>query len=129
MDGVTTEVETTDQADPVLAASIDVARAAAVEVGADSVGMHLATLAEDEHVVSHAFEATLPGYRGWMWVVSLARVADSDHVTIDEVVLLPGEGSLLAPEWVPWQERVRRGDLGPGDLLPTSDDDARLVPA
>jgi len=129
MDSVTTPVETIDHADPVLAAATDVARAAALEVGAGSVGMYLAALAEDEHVVSHAFEATLAGYRGWMWVVTLARVADSDHITVDEVVLLPGAGALLAPEWVPWQERVRRGDLGPGDLLPTRDDDPRLVPS
>ena len=126
---MTTPVETSVLADPVLADAIDVARAAAVEVGAESVGMHLAVLAEDEHVVSHAFDSTLPGYRGWMWVVSLARNVDSDHVTVDEVVLLPGEGALLAPAWVPWQERVRRGDLSPGDLLPTREDDPRLVPA
>jgi hypothetical protein len=44
-------------------------------------------------------------------------------------VLLPGSGSLLAPDWVPWSERVRPGDLGVGDLLPASQDDERLVPA
>jgi hypothetical protein len=44
-------------------------------------------------------------------------------------VLLPGEGALLAPAWVPWQERVRPGDLGPGDLVPPpTEDDPRLVP-
>jgi hypothetical protein len=50
-------------------------------------------------------------------------------VTVDEVVLLPGDGALLAPAWVPWEERVRPGDLGPGDLLPPQPDDPRLVPA
>jgi hypothetical protein len=29
---------------------------------------------------------------------------------------------------VPWQERLRPGDLGIGDLLPTPPDDERLVP-
>src|SRR3954452_958974 len=47
--------------DDVLAAAVDLARAAAVEVGGDTVGMHLAALAEDDHVVSHAFAAGLPG--------------------------------------------------------------------
>jgi hypothetical protein len=36
---------------------------------------------------------------------------------------------LLAPAWVPWHERLRPGDLGPGDLLPSVADDPRLVPA
>ena len=43
-------------------------------------------------------------------------------------MLLPGDQALLAPAWVPWSERVRPGDLGPGDLLPPKPDDPRLVP-
>src|SRR5699024_10184815 len=50
------------------------------------------------------------------------------EVTIDEISLLPGEGAVVAPEWVPWGKRIRPGDLGAGDLLPPSDDDKRLVP-
>jgi hypothetical protein len=49
-------------------------------------------------------------------------------VTVDEVVLLPGPGALLAPDWVPWSERLQAGDLGVGDVLPTAADDERLVP-
>jgi hypothetical protein len=44
-------------------------------------------------------------------------------------VLLPGDDALLAPPCVPWSERLRPGDLGVGDLLPTAADDPRLVPA
>ena len=44
-------------------------------------------------------------------------------------MLLPGDAALLAPAWVPWEERVRPGDLSPGDLLPARVDDPRLVPA
>ena len=128
-----TSVETTNPAapDPVLAAAVDTARAAAVETagGAGAVGEYLGAGAVDELVVSHAFAAVTPGYRGWHWAVSLARTADSEHVTVDEVVMLPGEDALLAPTWVPWDERVRPGDLSPGDLLPTHENDPRLVPA
>jgi hypothetical protein len=49
-------------------------------------------------------------------------------VTVDETVLLPGPDALLAPPWVPWQDRLRPGDVGIGDLLPASADDERLVP-
>jgi Protein of unknown function (DUF3027) len=115
--------------DALLGAAVEQARAAAIEVGGDAVGEHLDARAEDVLVVTHAFAATLAGYRGWHWAVSLARTADSDEPTVDEVVLLPGDGAVLAPPWVPWDERVRPGDLTPGDLLPPPVDDARLVPA
>jgi hypothetical protein len=60
--------------------------------------------------------------------VTLAAVPGEEHVTVDEVVLLPGEQALLAPAWVPWQERLRPGDLSVGDVLPSTEDDPRLVP-
>ena len=41
----------------------------------------------------------------------------------------PATDALLAPAWVPWDERVAPGDLSPGDLLPADPDDPRLVPA
>lgn len=114
--------------DPVCAAAVDVARAAAVEVGGDQVGEAVGARAESERVVTHAFAATVPGYTGWYWAVSVARVPRSKAVTVDEVLLLPGDDALLAPEWVPWNERLRPGDLSPGDLLPSDPDDWRLVP-
>ena len=49
-------------------------------------------------------------------------------MTVDESVLLPGPDALLAPPWVPWQDRLLPGDVGIGDLLPASADDERLVP-
>lgn len=117
------------EVDSVLAAAVEVARAAAVEVGGDSVGEHLGVRAEEQYVATHAFAARLPGYRGWYWAVTVARVPRGRTVTVDEVVLLPGEGALLGPQWVPWHERVRPGDLSPGDLVPPpTEDDPRLVP-
>ena len=120
---------TTRAVDTVLAAAVDQARAAAVAVGGDSVGEYLGVRAEEQYVATHAFAAHLSGYRGWYWAVTVARVPRGRTVTVDEVVLLPGEGALLAPKWVPWDERVRPGDLSPGDLVPApTEDDPRLVP-
>jgi hypothetical protein len=115
-------------ADPVLIAAVDLARAAAEEVGGDSVGEHLGIDEVSERVATHRFAATLPGYRGWYWAVSLARAPRAKHPTVDEVVLLPGSEALLAPNWVPWSERLQPGDLSAGDLLPARPDDPRLVP-
>jgi hypothetical protein len=58
----------------------------------------------------------------------VASYPGADHATVSEVVLVPGPGSLLAPQWVPWDQRVRPGDLSPGDLLAPPADDLRLVP-
>lgn len=115
--------------DSVVAAAVDLARAAAEELSPGTVGEHLVVSAEAPFVVTHSFAATLAGYAGWTWAVTLARVSESDVVTVDEVVLLPGAGALLAPEWVPWSERMRPGDLAPGDLVAPRPDDPRLVPA
>lgn len=121
-------VATPFEPDPVLAAAVDLARAAADEGAVATTGEHLGVRAESGLSLTHFFAATLPGYLGWRWAVSLSRVEDGEAVTVDEVVLLPGDGALLAPPWVPWDERVRPGDLSPGDLLPPPEEDLRLVP-
>lgn len=117
------------KADRACVAAVDAAHAAAIETaGADHVGGHLGFDIEGDRVVTHYFECAAPGYRGWRWSVTVARASRGKVVTIDECVLLPGPDSALAPAWVPWEERVKPGDLGPGDLMPTTDDDPRLVP-
>jgi hypothetical protein len=109
--------------------AMDVAREALLEtVAGTDVGEHLGHRAEDERVITHYFECLRAGYRGWRWAVTLARAPRQKTVTVDEVVLLPGDGSIVAPPWVPWRERIQPGDLSPGDLLPAEEDDPRLVP-
>ncbi len=92
------------------------------------VGEHSGLVSEGDRVVTHFFECKEFGYRGWRWAVTVARASRAKLVTLDEVVLLPGPDALQAPEWVPWSERLRPGDMGPGDLLPTDAEDLRLEP-
>ena len=107
---------------------MDLARDAVVAVvGADQVGGHLGVQAEGERVVTHLFDCADPAYLGWRWAVTVVRAPRAKAVTVSETVLLPGPGALLAPDWVPWQDRLRPGDLGVGDLLPAPPDDERLV--
>lgn len=113
----------------VLTGAVEQARAAVVEFsGAEAVGDYLGVGYEDPAAAIHRFLAHLPGYRGWQWAVVVAGYPGSDHATISEVALVPGPTALLAPDWVPWEQRIRRGDLTPGDLLPPPPDDPRLVP-
>lgn len=113
------------------------ARAAAVEAAAAdlgsraaaaAVGDHLAAVVEDPGALTHYFAATQGGYRGWRWSVTLSSGGDDAPITVSEVVLVPGADALVAPVWLPWDERIRPGDLGVGDLLPTPEGDERLVP-
>jgi hypothetical protein len=132
------------RADTLLAAAVEQARAAAVDTAGDPqlVGEHLGATPEPIEpategvapdalgaVLTHTFASTLPGYAGWHWAVTVAHAPGDDTVTVDEVVLLPGDSALLAPAWVPWQERLRPGDLSVGDVLPSTEDDPRLAPA
>ncbi|GII88383.1 hypothetical protein Ssi03_63730 [Sphaerisporangium siamense] len=115
--------------DQACAAAVEPARAAAEAIARPGeVGEHLGFEAEGERVVTHYFACLDRAYRGWRWAVTVARASRARNVTVSETALLPGTDALLPPAWVPWSERLLPGDLGVGDLLPTSDDDDRLAP-
>jgi hypothetical protein len=121
-------VTATPTADPTALAAVEEARAVLVEeTGPADVGDHLGHEVEGDGVVTHLFACRRAGYVGWRWSVTVVTV-DGGPVTIDEVVLLPGEEAIVAPTWLPYRERIKPGDLSPGDLLPVADDDPRLVP-
>lgn len=122
-------------ADSVLAEAADLARRAAeqessaAQVGAYRGCVGVTPPGASAPVAEHRFDCTAPAYTGWCWSVSVTRLYDDPKVTVDEVVLRPGDRALLPPPWVPWSDRLQAGDVGLGDLLPTAPDDDRLVPA
>ena len=83
----------------------DRARLAAVEAAPkNGVGDFLTQIEEEENVYTFLFAAKMKGYVGWNWSVSL--FANEEDTTVSEVNLMPGEDSLIAPNWVPWSERL-----------------------
>lgn len=113
--------------DTVLVDAVDVARSAITEVAGESeVGAHLGAVAEGTRLVTHSFACTNPAYRGWHWIAVLARAPRSKKATVCETALLPGADALVSPAWVPWEERLEPGDMGPQDVLPRADHDPNL---
>ena len=110
--------------------ALNIAKQAVIEDAGKSeyVGEFYSIDSDEERVATYLFHAKLPGYSGWMWAVTVAKVDDKSPATICDVVLLPGSKALLAPNWVPYSQRIQPGDLGVGDVVPTSPDDERLVP-
>ncbi|WP_019483829.1 DUF3027 domain-containing protein [Arthrobacter sp. TB 23] len=97
--------------DALLADAVEFARNGVNEIAEQGqVGTHVGAYPDAERVVTHRFEAHLPGYGGWHWFATLARVPRGKEPTISEVGLLPSETSLLSPPWIPWAERVRPED-------------------
>lgn len=97
----------TTKIDAIIAEAKDVAMQGVLSItSADSIGPVHHIRGEEERLSTHLFECALPGYRGWFWFATLARTPRSKQVTVCEAGLLPGDDALLAPEWLPWAERV-----------------------
>ncbi len=85
----------------------ETAFAAAVEAAPrNGVGSIIDAIAEGEGVTTFLFEAKLKGYVGWHWSITVFQSGDSGAATVSEVLLMPGPDSLVAPDWVPWSERL-----------------------
>ncbi len=96
----------TSTPDELASATRELALAALHEITpASTVGPAAGHSVEESGAVSLRFENRLPGYPGWYWTVSVAQV-DGEEPTVLEVELMPGESALLAPDWVPWAERL-----------------------
>jgi hypothetical protein len=115
--------------DATLRGAEEPARDAAVSIAEEgAVGDHLGMEMVEERLATHYFACTARAYVGWRWAVSVARVPRSKTVTVCEANLVPGEGALLSPAWLPYAERLAPGDVGPGDVTPLVADDPLLEP-
>ena len=112
--------------------TLELARSAAIADAGNPelVGADVSVEIDDDgRVETYLFEANLAGYKGWRWCVTIAKVDKKSEPTICDVVVLPGPDALLAPEWVAYRDRIQPGDVGVGDIVPSTLDDTRLVPS
>jgi hypothetical protein len=114
----------------------DVARAALADISpAGTVGALLERIDGEDGTATLRFLSTLSGYPGWYWSVSVAEVP-GEEPTVMEAELMPGDGALLAPDWVPWAERLEDyraaqaliAAEGASDDFEDVDDDELAVP-
>lgn len=113
--------------DATLTAAVQEARDAAIAIAEPgAVGEHLQVVMEADRLATHYFRCVHTAYQGWRWAVTLGRAPRQKHATVCETALVPGEGAILAPEWLPYAERIAPGDLGAGDLLPYREADPNL---
>jgi hypothetical protein len=89
-----------------LTAPQQLARTALLEITPENtIGVPAGEIDEGNGVVSYLFENEMSGYPGWKWTVTVATVEGAEP-TVLETELTPAEGALLAPAWVPWEDRM-----------------------
>jgi len=106
--------------------AFEVAYAALLEITpVETIGDPAGEVVESDGVVSVLFDCALPGYPGWKWTVSVATL-DGEAPSVLEVELMPAEGALLSPDWVPWSDRLaeyKAAQLAAGEEVESDDDD------
>lgn len=105
----------------------DLAFEALRDVAPDGTVGDLVAVTGEGEVREVTFASSLPGYLAWRWTVEVAVLPDLAPSVL-EVALLPGDEALVAPQWVPWADRLADYQrLHPDDVhdLPDGlDDDA-----
>ena len=99
-----------------------VAKAALLELTPENTVGDLTGHTEEDGAITVTFAARMSGYPGWHWTVSVAKVEGSEPTAL-EVELMPGNGALLAPDWVPWSDRLAEYQAAQEQLEAASADD------
>lgn len=81
------------------------ARDALAEITAASNVGTLRDIVVADDVATVRFSTTQGGYPGWYWTVAVA-VNPGMQPSVLETELIPAEGALTAPDWVPWADRL-----------------------
>lgn len=71
----------------------------------ESIGELEVETIDHDGIATLQYACKLDGYPNWRWNVSLATLEGEDP-TVMEAELLPAEGALVAPEWIPWSVRL-----------------------
>ena len=84
----------------------DLATEALAELPKGSCGGFVDEKEIEKGAIDVRFECSMRGYEGWMWVVTLTQPDKRKQAMVAELNLMAGENAVLAPDWVPWAERL-----------------------
>lgn len=101
---------------------ISIAREALLEITPEATIGAPSGQVDEDGATSVTFQANMAGYPGWHWTVSIATLPDAEPSVL-EVELMPGNGALLAPDWVPWSERLADYEAAQEALAASEDSD------
>ena len=89
------------------AALLELAQAAAADFAKpNSLGEFVESVEEEPGVTTFMWQSTHAGYLGWRVAAIVAHFGGDEPATVSEVLLVPGVDALVAPDWVPWSERL-----------------------
>jgi hypothetical protein len=84
---------------------VAVATPALLEVTSRETFLDEPVVTQSEETITVIYPSSKPGYPGWNWTVSLSHLQGANPQVL-EVDLLPGQGALVSPEWLPWTDRL-----------------------
>lgn len=82
-----------------------IARAALAEITPESTVGAFREITVEDAVATVRFSPRMGGYPGWVWAVAIA-VNEGLEPSVLETELIPSDGALVAPDWVPWSDRL-----------------------
>jgi hypothetical protein len=100
----------------------ELAKAALLEITPEATIGAPSGQTEEGGATAVTFQANMAGYPGWHWTVAIATL-DGAEPSVLEVELMPGTGALLAPDWVPWSERLADYEAAQEALATDATDD------
>jgi len=87
--------------------NLELAQSALAEFSDGSFGSLVSEQNPVKGVFEFQFECTKRGYADWHWVVTITQPDGRKPATVSEITLMAGPDALLAPEWIPWAERLK----------------------
>jgi Protein of unknown function (DUF3027) len=88
-------------------ALLELAKAAAADFAKpNALGDFVESVEEEPGVTTFMWQSTHAGYLGWRVAAIVAHFGGDEPTTVSEVLLVPGADALVAPDWVPWSERL-----------------------
>ena len=87
--------------------NLELAQSALADFSDGSFGDLVSEQEAEKGIFEFRFSCTKRAYTDWHWVVTLTQPDGRKPATVSEITLMAGPDALLAPQWIPWAERLK----------------------